>query len=87
MNDEEMKDLIKRLVRARATDGVLGAIEGRLIDHNYSDEWEDTVECDLGDEDGNTAQLHRWFVWVHEEQEREASRMRMRKQVGRGQGV
>ena len=70
MNDEEMKDLIKRLVRARATDEVLGAIEGWLIDHNYSDEWEDTVECDLGDEDGNTAQLHRWFVWVHEEQER-----------------
>ena len=79
MNDEEMKDLIKRLVRAKASDEVFDTIECWLIDHNYSDEWEDTVECDLGDEDGNTAQLHRWFVWVHEEQEREASRMRMRK--------
>ena len=74
MNDEEMKDLIKRLVRARATDEVLGTIEGWLIDHNYSDEWEDTAECELGNEDGETAQLHRWFVWVHEEQERESAR-------------
>ena len=86
MNDEEMKDLIKRLVRARATDEVLGAIEGWLIDHDYSDEWEDTAECDLGD--GETAQLHRWYVWVHEEQERDsARRMKLWKQLGRGQGV
>ena len=78
MNDEEMKDLIKRLVRAKASDEVFSTIEGWLIDHNYSDEWEDTVECDLGDEDGNTAQLHRWFVWVHEEQEKESARIRLR---------
>ena len=72
MNDEEMKDLIKRLVRVKASDEVLNAIEGWLIDHDYSDEWEDTVECDLGD--GETAQMHRWFVWVHEEQEKESAR-------------
>jgi len=81
MNDKEMKDLIKRLVRAKASDEVFGAIEGWLIDHNYSDEWEDTVECDLGslEPDGKggwkpspPAQLHRWMVWVHDELDRVA---------------
>ena len=73
MNDQEMKDLIRRLVRAKASDEVLGTIEGWLIDDDYSDEWEDTVEMDLGD--GETAQMHRWFVWVHQEQEKESARM------------
>ena len=52
MNDEEMKDLIKRLVRAKASDEVFDTIERWLIDYNYSDEWEDTAECELGNEDG-----------------------------------
>ena len=34
------------------------------------------AEMDLGD--GETAQMHRWFVWVHQEQEKESARMMKR---------